>query len=105
LDILPDYNRILGSLKKIGERLPYFTNLEREYILLNLITMVANEELAAKATAVEKIEQWLAMLTLEDLPQFKLLYRIVLQMLKIHSRDEQKFFACVAVAGLFLQCL
>lgn len=67
--------------------------------------MVANEELSVKSAAVEKIEQWLGTLTLEDLPQFKTLYRVVLQLLKIHARDEQKFLGCIAVAGMFLQCL
>lgn len=79
--------------------------LEREYVLLSVIPMATNDELAVKAAAGAIMDTWLAELVLPDLPQFKVLYRVVLQLLKTNSRQESTFFSCVAIVGKFLQAL
>jgi hypothetical protein len=64
LEILSDYDRIFASFRSIGDGLDSFTRLEKEYIMLNLITMIASQELSVKSASVSLLDKYLNRLTL-----------------------------------------
>lgn len=79
--------------------------MEKEYIALHLVKMVECEELSIRSSASGIIEKYLQQMTLEDMPQFKRIFKIILHSLRVHAKDETKFYSTVGTAGLFVQTL